>query len=125
MSVLRTREAFFLGFGAMISAIYMVSCIWKAGHTILVFGHVEPPEQHDGFFAVVSSFSYEWLVGVNKVTTLSASSDYLRFSKTYEEFTSITLPHPPNLSFPHPYTTLPIPICRNALAHMTHGSTVT
>lgn len=45
--------------------------------------------------------------------------------ETYEELIQMTLPQPPNLSFPQPYTTLPIPICRNAEAHMTQGSTVT
>jgi len=37
----------------------------------------------------------------------------------------ITLPHPPNRSFPQPYTTRPIPICLSAEAHITQGSTVT
>lgn len=44
---------------------------------------------------------------------------------TYDEFIQITLPHPPKRSFPQPYTTRPIPICLNAEAHMTQGSTVT
>jgi hypothetical protein len=44
---------------------------------------------------------------------------------TYDELMQITLPHPPNRSFPQPYTTRPIPICLNAEAHMTQGSTVT
>jgi hypothetical protein len=34
-------------------------------------------------------------------------------------------PQPPNLSFPHPNTTLPIPIKERAPAHMMQGSTVT
>jgi hypothetical protein len=44
---------------------------------------------------------------------------------TYDVLIQITLPHPPKRSFPQPYTTRPIPICLNAEAHMTHGSTVT
>jgi hypothetical protein len=44
---------------------------------------------------------------------------------TYDELIQMTLPHPPNLSLPQPYTTRPIPICLRAEAHMTQGSTVT
>ena len=39
--------------------------------------------------------------------------------------TSSTDPHPPKRSLPQPYTTRPMPTCRSAEAHMTHGSTVT
>jgi len=44
---------------------------------------------------------------------------------TCDELTSMTLPQPPNRSFPQPYTTRPIPTCLKADAHITQGSTVT
>ena len=37
---------------------------WWNRRTVLIFRHVEPPEQHDGFFPVVSALSPERWVGV-------------------------------------------------------------
>ena len=36
-----------------------------------------------------------------------------------------TVPHPPNLELPQPYTTRPMPSRSSAAAHMMQGSTVT
>jgi len=78
MSVLRTRVAFFFGFGAAVSAetkataAEMDSRIGASSQrpiplmtlTILVFAHVKPAQEHDGPFAEVSAHALERGVGI-------------------------------------------------------------
>jgi hypothetical protein len=102
MSVFSTLVAFLLGFGAT-TRLSHVACMKRCQRTVLVLGHVESTEKHDGFFSVVSPFRNEWRVGV-KLITAADFSGMIRAHResTDEEFTSITLPHPPNRSLPQP-----------------------
>ena len=55
ISVFSTREAFFLGFGAAGSQHCPQWTVMRP--TILVLGHVESSEEHDGFVAVETANS--------------------------------------------------------------------
>lgn len=96
MSVLRTRNVFFLGFGASLS---LVSCIC-AELTCGIFRHVETTKEHDGFLAIIAPFRNKGCVGVEQSPEFQLSS--ILGLTTCEELTSITLPQPPKRSFPHP-----------------------
>lgn len=68
ISVFSTLVPFFFGLGAVavISVMYHYHSI-LTGLTILILGHVESAQQHDGFFPVVASFRDKSLMCIEKV----------------------------------------------------------
>lgn len=76
------------------------------------------PLRHPFFFIFFPLFARER-------ETPAGTHKQAKLPSTHSSCIGNTLPFPPNLSFPAPNTTLLIPICRSAEAHMMHGSTVT